>query len=360
MAGGTTWTTEFGGDGGYSAVDQTNANNLYGEYVYLQLHRSRNGGSVTDWIYGINGGACKAAPYAITEVCNYAIGIGSPQANFIAPFVLDPNNQNRLLAGAASLWRSDDVTTPNTSSTGPSWTAIKPPSTSGNFISAVAVAKGNSDIIFVGHNNGALFKTTSGTAPAPVWTQVGSGVLPSRMVLRVRVDPTNTGIVYAAYGGFNANNLWKSTDGGTTWAVATGSGATALPAVPVRDVAINRVRFRLAVRGHRDRRVRESGRWRHMDGSAGRSVERVGGRTVLDGTTLVAATHGRGLFKATPTALSTVSFTAGAVSAAEAAGTHTATVTLVHIRRRSDYVSSIGQLFHSWRCTRPPAATTRR
>ncbi len=34
----------FGGDGGFAAADQSDANYFYGEYVYLEIHRSANGG----------------------------------------------------------------------------------------------------------------------------------------------------------------------------------------------------------------------------------------------------------------------------------------------------------------------------
>ena len=43
-------------------------------------------------------------------------------ANFIAPFILDPNEPNRMLAGGVSLWRSDDIKAAGL----PTWTAIKP------------------------------------------------------------------------------------------------------------------------------------------------------------------------------------------------------------------------------------------
>src|SRR5258705_2627217 len=40
-AGGTEgWTTTYGGDGGWSAADPTDPNYFYGEYVYLNIHRS--------------------------------------------------------------------------------------------------------------------------------------------------------------------------------------------------------------------------------------------------------------------------------------------------------------------------------
>src|SRR6185436_21130445 len=102
---------------------------------------------------------------------------------------LDPNNSNRMLVGGDALWRSNDATTPNTATTGPSWASIKPASGTGNYISAIAVAPGNSSLIWVGHNNGQLFKTANGTVGAPTWTASGAGTLPARFITRVRVDP---------------------------------------------------------------------------------------------------------------------------------------------------------------------------
>jgi photosystem II stability/assembly factor-like uncharacterized protein len=297
-AGGTTWTTEFGGDGGYNAVDPVNDNNLYGEYVGLQLHRSLNGGTATDWINGLfwTGSAyiCKAPPFLIADSCNKS------GANFIAPFIMDPNNRLTLLAGGASLWRTFDSTTPNTSASGPSWAAIKAPVPTNNFISAIAVAPTDSNQIWVGHNASDLYKTTNGLAGSPTWTRMGAGVLPARQVLRVRVDPTNASIVYVTYGGFNATNLWRSVNGGTTWAPISGSGVTGLPAVPVRDIGVNPGLTNWLYA------ATEVGVFASQDGGTSWNVPQDGPANVsVDelfwlGSALVAATHGRGLFKATP------------------------------------------------------------
>ena len=139
-ASGTAWTIEFGGDGGMTAVDPANNSNLYGEYSYGSVHRSVDGGASADWINGLvwNGAAyeCKPAPFTIADTC------GALEANFVAPLTLDPNNSNRLFVGGASLWRTGDATTPNTATSGPSWTSIKPPAGAGNYISAIAIAKG--------------------------------------------------------------------------------------------------------------------------------------------------------------------------------------------------------------------------
>src|SRR5262249_20613065 len=78
------WGTIYGGDGGESAADPYQQY-YYGEYIYLQLHRSTNGGASQDIFHGI------------TDAGQNAL--------FIAPFVLDPNNSSRMLAGGGQVWR---------------------------------------------------------------------------------------------------------------------------------------------------------------------------------------------------------------------------------------------------------------
>ncbi len=289
------WTTPFGGDGGFSAADPTNSNYFYGEYTYLNLHRSSNAGTSSDYISGYywNGSswAWKAAPYVIGDA-------QTSSANFIAPFILDPNNPQRILAGGLSLWRSSDARTANTNTTGPAWSAIK--SSTGTNISAIAIAPGNSDQVWVGHNNGSVFKTTNGTTASPSWTQVDNNPtsLPDRYVGRIAVVPGNTNKVYVTFGGFNSNNVWVTTNGGSNWAAAYGSGATALPAAPVRSLAIHPQNTNYLYAGT------EVGVFNSTDGGATWTVPHMGPSNVsVDelfwmNRQLVAATHGRGLFSA--------------------------------------------------------------
>lgn len=83
------WTGIFGnnigGDGGFCAVDQTTNPFFYGEFAFLQICRSVDGGGSKDYIWG--------GPNGIPlENCHH-LGALVPCANFIAPFVLDPNNE---------------------------------------------------------------------------------------------------------------------------------------------------------------------------------------------------------------------------------------------------------------------------
>ena len=205
------WTTMYGGDGGFCASNQTNSNYHYGEYVYAQIHRSSNGGTSSSNIYSGLGDAGS-----------------STNSLFISPFVLDPNVQTTLLVGGTSLWRS---TTATSSTLG--WAAIKSPIASNSKISAIAVATGDSNVIWVGYNNGDVWYTTNGTAAAPTWTQrdLTSPPLPNRYCTRVTIDPKDKNHVLATFGGYNTDNIWQSTDSGANWIAATG-----MPSAPVRDV----------------------------------------------------------------------------------------------------------------------------
>ena len=46
------WTEMFGGDGGWCAADPTDPDIFYGEYVFLAIHRSTDGGESAEFIIG--------------------------------------------------------------------------------------------------------------------------------------------------------------------------------------------------------------------------------------------------------------------------------------------------------------------
>lgn len=285
---GTNWQTWAGGDGGYSAVDPVSDSTIYGEYVYLSIHRSVNNGVRQYICAGITEGKKGEGtqPYC---------GVNATEkANFIAPFILDPNNRERMLAGANSLWAANNVT-----AAAPTWETIKPPlggDAGTNYINAITVADSNSNIIWVGHNGGQVFKTLNGLSASPTWTQMSG--LPTRQVARILIHPTNHDHVIVAYTGFAAGNLWETRNGGTNWSNITGN----LPAAPI---------FSVVRHPNRDN-------WLYAGTSVGVFASENGGATwstTNDGpanvrvrelfwysnTELVAATYGRGMYRATIT-----------------------------------------------------------
>lgn len=220
--------TNAGGDGGYVATDPTDANYFYGEQQNMALFRSSDGGAT---VTSINAG--------ITDTAN---------ANFVAPFILDPSDPNTMLAGSWNLWRSNDVKAAT-----PTWNVAKTPATPlppapgatpnpTPPISAIAVSPSNSDFVVVGHNDGQIFRTFNGTSTTPTWNAINTAALPTRFVTRLAIDNTRSpNWIYATLGGFSGNNVWVTRDLGATWIDISGATGTAtdLPAVPVRSILIN-------------------------------------------------------------------------------------------------------------------------
>ncbi|HYL77666.1 MAG TPA: hypothetical protein VEU96_25855 [Bryobacteraceae bacterium] len=270
------YSTMAGGDGGYAAADPQDSRYFYGEYVYLQIYRSSDSGATASYIYSGIGDATK-----------------SKNSNFIAPFVLDPNTPNTMLAGGLQLWR-----TANIKADRPSWTSIK--AAGPNKLSAIAIASGNSDICWTGDNGGALYRSGNCTAASPSWTRVDGGGLPQRMVLRIAIDPRNTKSVYVALGGYSFPNLWLTKDDGATWAPVSGGGADSLPAAPIRDLALSPGNSSILYA------ATEVGVFTSADQGSNWSVPQDGPANVaVDqlfwlGSNLVAVTHGRGMYSTTP------------------------------------------------------------
>jgi PKD repeat protein len=276
--GGTSgWTAMFGGDGGFSAADQTDPLYFYGEYVFLQIHRSVNGGLSSSYIYsGISDAGTSSG------------------ANFIAPYILDPNNPNTMLAGGVSLWRSTNV-----KASPPAWTTIKPATTGNSHISAIAVAPGNPSVVWVGHANGDVYSTSNGTNASPTWVlrDMGTPNLPNRYCERIAICPTNANKVYVTFGGFSSPNVWRTIDSGASWS----SISAGLPAAPVNAITIAPtdpntlyVGTEVGIYGSTD----DGATWSTgNDGPANVSVEEL----FWLSNKLVAVTHGRGMFVTTPT-----------------------------------------------------------
>ncbi len=294
VSGSQNWTKifgfEVGGDGGFCAVDQTNDPYFYGEFTDLQICRSTDRGQSKDYIWD-------DPSHGIPAECGAA-----PCANFVAPFVLDPNNENRILGGGARLWRSNNVRHPQASQV--SWAAIKPQAPGDrNYISAIAVAPGQSNIIWVGHNFGSVYYTTNGTATNPTWTQRNTG-LPGRFCARITIgsapptnDPEAVTVKYATFGGFypspsdNRGNVWKTVDNGLAWTDIHHN----LPAAPIYSLVVSPSNPNLLYVGT------EVGVFASSNGgmtwSPGLGDPNV---PVMElfwmGPKLVAATHGRGMF----------------------------------------------------------------
>jgi outer membrane protein assembly factor BamB len=292
-AGTNQWNSFEGGDGGYMAADPGDPTTFYGEYVNLDIFRNTNSGSSragTGYISGHywDGAAWqwKAAPFLIPDA-----KAGKSGALFIAPFTMDPGNSNRLLGGGASLWETTDAKTVNTDASGPAWTSIKP--SIGSFISAVTIGPADPKLIYVGYNNGRIDKSINGTTKPPVWNTVSGPIGVNRMCTCVAVDPRDSNVVYATFGGFTSGNVWKSADGGQTW----DDVSRGLPEAPVRWVTIHPTDSDFVYLGTEVGVIVSDDAGAHWNPTNEGPTNCCVYQLTWMGTTLLCATHGRGVFQ---------------------------------------------------------------
>lgn len=182
------WPQIVSGDGGYAAFESSNPNLAYTTYVYLSTYRvNLTSGSASN----ISG------PW------------NSDSANFIAPLVRDPNTPARLYGGTSRIWRGT-----NTTGT-PSWSTIS--SNFNSVVSSIAVAPGNSNVMYVGTNAGGVYTTTN----ASTWTLRSPGV--GGTVTDICIDPSNSQIAYLSSEASGGRRVARTINGGVSWTDVTGN-----------------------------------------------------------------------------------------------------------------------------------------
>ena len=282
--GSASWVQPTTGDGGPGFFDPQNSERLYASIQFQKISRWN-----PPTVFG--GLICQG----ITEVSKSCSNGDQQYTNFIAPFVVNPLNGEQILAGAASLWLTENARSAAT----PAWRVVKPAQTSNgtptNFISAIAQRVDSPQAVFVGHNNGELYSTTNVLAASPIWARRDVAGMPARRVSQIVIDPIRPNRVFALYGSYEVGNIWASDDGGVTWR----NLATGLPAAPVYALAVRPGVASTLYAGT------EVGLFASEDSGVTWSTTNDGPAAVAvrdlefaDSRTLVAATFGRGIWKA--------------------------------------------------------------
>jgi photosystem II stability/assembly factor-like uncharacterized protein len=272
-AGGLNWRMDHGGDGGASAF--VSASTYFASYYGSDVFRTTSGGSTYSDISGAWGG---------------------DSANFYPPMVQDAANLATLYRGTNRVWRTTNATTTHT------WTAISPVF-SGATVNAIGVEKVASPAYVYAGICGStcqLKYTHNATAATPTWS-TGTG-LPNRYMTDIWVNPTNHNVAIATLSGFNQDtpttlgHVFKTTNGGASWTNVTGN----LPNVPVNAITADPANANHVFLGT-DTGVFYSSAggstWSSLNGTTlpNTTVTDI----MVDGTKLVAATHGRSAWTAT-------------------------------------------------------------
>ena len=197
------WSDVKGGDGMECIIDYTDNNVQYGTYVRGEIERTTNhwssGTIISDNIEGGNTGA------------------------WVAPYIIDQNNNQTLYVGYADVWKTTDR--------GDNFTKISAINSSEK-LRSMAIAPSNSLVLYVADQSN-IWKTTNGGTN---WTNI-TGSLPSSnsiTYLAVKHDAPDT--VWVTFGGYDSNRIYESTDGGSSWS----NISSGLPNLPVMSVVQNR------------------------------------------------------------------------------------------------------------------------
>ena len=272
-AGLNTTSQASGGDGAFCYIDQDNPNIQITSYTGNNYTVSTNGGASFTYIAGFGNGS------------------------FINPTDYD-DAANKLYAGntAGTYLRWNDPATAGTSANTVSVTNF-----SGASITNVTVSPLTPNRVYFGLNNGSVVRVdnaNTGTTKAGVISKTGSG-----SVTGIAIDPSNEDHILVTYGSFGVTSIYESfnaTQSSPTWASVEGN----LPDMPVRWVMFDPRNSDWALI------ATDLGVWSTDNINSGGVTDWQPTNTGLANVrtdmlqyrssdrTIVAATHGRGLFTA--------------------------------------------------------------
>lgn len=188
-----------GGDGAFCHIDQNNPQYQITSYVYNNYFRSTNGGTSFSQITSNNTG----------QFIN---------AN-------DYDNQAKILycgSGTNQLYRVSNIT-------GTISTATLTVALDGGRITHVRVSENTSNRVFVGTNQGKIFRIDNAHA-TPTVTNITGTLSQSGSISCIEVENGDDNHLLATFSNYGVISVWETTNGGTTWVNKEGN----LPDMPVR------------------------------------------------------------------------------------------------------------------------------
>ncbi|MFC2144070.1 WD40/YVTN/BNR-like repeat-containing protein [Acidobacteriota bacterium] len=262
------WRTVFLGDGGYVAIDPRDSDVFYVEMQgFPSIYRTDDGGH-----------SFRLETTGITEQTDL----------FLAPLAMDPTNPDIMWTGGRSPWRYSRQSA--------RWARAGGMEGNGWVVSAIAVAPSDSDVVYLGHMNGALARTGNGLDSSPSWDGRSAG-LPRAYISSLAVDPADPDVAYCTFSTFGVPHVFRTDNGGLTWTSIDGEGDTGIPDISVHWIAVRPCMSRqlwvgteLGVFVSND----TGATWHPSNYGLPRTV--VESLDFMDAHTLVAFTYGRGAF----------------------------------------------------------------
>lgn len=299
---GTQWNQVSwgGGDGTTCAIDPSNHNNILASRDAKQVYRSTDGGStgaaVTNyWGFSADSRTAFVAPLAFSESSPTTVYLASDNlhksTNSGGTFSNDPT-------GATASSATNYIEAKNKTAIALAVSATDPNKV---YISTSPFAQADNDannIIVTGQPN--LLRTLNGATP---FTSVKSN-LPNRFVTDIAISPTNDDSVFVTLGGFGTAHVYVTGNGGGSWTALGGIGGSGrvnaiLPDVPFNAIVFDPTNSNIIYAGCDFGVYVSSDRgnsWIDFNTGFTDAVQ-VFDLQISSNNKLIAATHGRGVFR---------------------------------------------------------------
>lgn len=204
----------IGGDGGFTASTP------FGIYYYMSFQNSK--------IYRLTlNSQAKLTSFARVD----PVGGGSDPSQpylFVNPYVLDPNNANRMyLAGGDFIWVNQNLSQIPSGSQNPTsvgWKKLLDTEISQGSISAIAVSTEPRNVVYYGTSNGKVYRIDNANSDTYEVTDITDPNFSIEgYVSSIAVDPTNANHILVAFSNYNIYSIWRSRDGGNNYQAFAGN-----------------------------------------------------------------------------------------------------------------------------------------
>ncbi|MGB8190364.1 MAG: T9SS type A sorting domain-containing protein [Chitinophagaceae bacterium] len=264
-----------GGDGCFVHINQQNPQIQFTSYVYNQYRRSVNGGAT--WA---------------------SVNLSTTAGLFVNPFDYD-DGQNIMYAsnGVNAIRRWPNANTATAS------TVLTATELGGGNASAFKVSPYTANRVFIGSSNGRLIRLDNANTVTAADISANITNIRGALFSGGNINCINTGtsdnVLVAVFTNYGVNNVWYSGDGGTNWSAIDGN----LPDMPVRWATFvpgDDTKLIIATEAgiYSTDNINGAGTvWAADGGFPTVRTDMLKVRT--SDNTIVAGTHGRGLFTAT-------------------------------------------------------------
>lgn len=208
------WLRLLGGDGGYAATTK-------GDLLWFASFQR---GQTLRLTFG---DGFRLTSFGRVDPAGLVAAEGSSYL-FVNPFILDPNNQNRMfIAGGNHLYYHPNVSQIPGGSQEPTsvgWEKVSTTPLVGGVVSAIDIAK-NSEKLYFGSSNGALYRLSNADDfNAFELTVISSPIFPENgYVSSISVNPDNEDHLLVVFSNYNIPSVFVSTDGGSSFVDISGN-----------------------------------------------------------------------------------------------------------------------------------------